>query len=53
MITISGVMLPLYYARNSDVTDVASHQKMANSDNFRILRSFAAGVMLGNFRKRK
>lgn len=44
---ISGVLLPLYYASKAVKNDGASHAKMANSDGFRILRTFAAGIMLG------
>lgn len=40
-------MLPLYYASNADIKDEGSHKKMADSDGFRILRTFAAGIMLG------
>jgi hypothetical protein len=47
--SMAGVMLPLYYARNADRTDEKSHQKMADSDAFRIVRTFAAGIMLGNY----
>jgi hypothetical protein len=48
IIFIPGVLLPLYYANSAAKIDGASHQKMANSDGFRILRTFAAGIMLGN-----
>jgi hypothetical protein len=44
---VLGVLLPLYYASAAQKTDGASHQQMANSDGFRILRTFAAGIMLG------
>jgi hypothetical protein len=44
---VLGVLLPLYYASSAAKIDGASHQKMANSDGFRILRTFAAGIMLG------
>ena len=45
--SLLGVVLPLYFSGGGKIKDEASHQKMADSAKFRILRTFAAGIMLG------
>lgn len=43
-----GVVLPLFYASRTRGEDTHENRlKLSESDNFRIIRSFAAGVMLG------
>lgn len=47
--SLLGVVLPLYFSSSdsSGEETAASHKSMAESDGFRITRTFAAGVMLG------
>lgn len=45
--SLLGVVLPLHYSGGNKLQDEQSHRKMAESENFRILRTFAAGIMLG------
>ena len=45
--SILGVVLPLFFSAGTDTQTNESHRKMFESDAFRIMRTFAAGVMLG------
>ena len=46
-VSLSGVVLPLFFSTNKGPQTNESHRKMSESDAFRIMRTFAAGVMLG------
>jgi solute carrier family 39 (zinc transporter), member 1/2/3 len=41
--SILGVLAPLYFFAGNE----SDHQKISDTENFRIMRSFAAGVMIG------
>ena len=45
--SITGVVIPLFFATGSGPETNESHRKMSESDAFRITRTFAAGIMLG------
>jgi solute carrier family 39 (zinc transporter), member 1/2/3 len=46
--SLLGIIVPLYYASVKIGEDTAANrQKLAECDTFRIMRTFAAGVMLG------
>lgn len=46
VVSLSGVILPLIFS-GGGFRNASSHQQMANSSKFRVLRAFAAGIMLG------
>ena len=46
-VSLAGVILPLYFSGSPEIQTEKGHREMANRDKFRVLRTFAAGIMLG------
>ena len=46
-VSLAGVVLPLYFGGSPEIQTDKGHREIANSDKFRVLRAFAAGIMLG------